>query len=62
MLTYHGGEVFGRAENNSSLMAETMLCIMIICLHGGPKFISKMIPVARLTASYLHDQVRIKQY
>ena len=61
MLTYHERKVFGRAANNFSSVAETMLGIMIICFHGGPKFISKIIPVAKLNASYLYDQVRVQQ-
>ena len=61
MLLYHGGTVFGKAENNPSLLAETTLGIMIICLHGGPKFINKIIPVSKLNANYLHSQVDSSQ-
>ena len=31
---------------------------MIRCLHGGPKFLAKMIPVAKLTSHFLYDEVR----
>ena len=32
-MQYHGGEIFGRAANDPSLLAETMLDQMLICLH-----------------------------
>ena len=57
MLLYHGGTVFGQAENNPDSLAETVLGLMIVCLHGGPKFINKVIPVTKLNASYIYGQV-----
>ena len=27
------------------------------CLHGGPKFLVKMIPVSKMTSAFLYDQV-----
>lgn len=57
MLQFHGGQIFGKAINDSKLMAETMLGIMINCLHGGPKFITKMLPVAKLNTQFLFQQV-----
>ena len=30
MLQYHEGEVFGKAENDTNILAETMLGLMII--------------------------------
>ena len=39
MLQYHGGKIFGKAENDTNLLAETMLGLMISSLHGGPKFL-----------------------
>ena len=56
-LQYHGGHVFGFAENNTELLAKTILGTMIKCLYGGPKFLVKMIPVAKLDAQYLYDHV-----
>ena len=38
-----------------------MLGIIIICLHGGPLLISKIVPVSNLDANYLHDQVASSQ-
>ena len=57
MLLHHGGTVFGKAQIHPSKLAETVLGIMIICLHGGPSFISKIVPVSNLETNYLHDQV-----
>ena len=57
MLLYHGGTVFSKAQNHPSKLAETVLGIMIMCLHGGPSFISKIVPVSNLVANYLHGQV-----
>ena len=39
MLQYHGGKIFGKAESDTNLLAETMLGLMINSLHGGPKFL-----------------------
>ena len=30
---------------------------MLICLNGGPKFISKLLPVSRLTSAFLFEQI-----
>ena len=38
-----------------------MLGIIIICLHGRPLLISKIVPVSNLDANYLHDQVASSQ-
>ena len=58
-LCYHGGKVFGKAQNNPEEFATTVLAIMVKCLFGGPEFILKMIPVYRLTASFQYDQVML---
>ena len=52
-LTYHGGTVFAKGANDLTLLADTMLGIMINNLHGGPTFVDKMIPVNKMTANYL---------
>ena len=57
MRLYHGGTVFGKAQDHPSKLAETVLGIMIMRLHGGPSFISKIVPVSNLDTNYLHDQV-----
>ena len=56
-MQYHGGEIFGRAANDPSLLAETMLGQMLICLHGGPKFLINMLPVAQLNANFLSEEL-----
>ena len=57
MLTYHGGTVYGKSVNNPNVLADTLLGIMVNCLHGGPTFISKMIPVSKLDTNFLKSQV-----
>ena len=57
MLQFHEGQIFGKAVNDSSLKAETMLGIMVNCLHEGPKFLTNMIPVAKLNIQFLVQQV-----
>ena len=56
MLHYHGGKIFGKAENDINLLTETMLELMINILHGGPKFLLKMIPVSKLNAEFLREK------
>ena len=60
MLQYHGGKIFGKSENDTNLLAKTMLGLMINSLHGGPKFFLKMIPVAKLNEELLHSEKFIK--
>ena len=57
MLQFHRGKIFGKAVNDSSLKAATMLGIMVNCLHGGSKFLTNMIPVAKLNTQFLVQQV-----
>ena len=38
MMLYNGGTVFGKACNNPSLLANTVLGIMINCMFGGQPF------------------------
>ena len=56
MLHYHGGKIFGDDENVTNLLAETMLGLMISSLRGGPKFLFKTIPVAKLNAEFLREK------
>ena len=63
MLVYYAGTIFGKPVNvspemskNQKLLASSLLAIMVVCLLGGPKFLSKMQPVTKLKADYLHDQ------
>ena len=45
MLLYHGKQLFGKSVDNPSLLAQTVLGIMLTCLNGGPKFLTKLIPI-----------------
>ena len=38
MLTYHGGQLFGKAVNDESNLAKTVLAFMIICFMGDQNF------------------------
>ena len=61
-LQFHNGEVFGKAANNSSHLADTMLGQMVNCLHWGPDFILTMTPVSKLNADFLNHAVYISGY
>ena len=56
-MTYHGGTIFGKAANNPSLLANAVLGLMLDCLLGGPSFLSKMIPVTKMTSDFLREQI-----
>ena len=56
--SYHGGKLFGRAMNSRKKLANAVLGIMIKCLHGGPEFLIKMIPVRGMKAKFLYEQVQ----
>ena len=51
MLTYHGGKLFGKAVNDESNVAKTVLAFMVVCLYGGPKFLAKMFPLSSISYS-----------
>ena len=57
-MPYHGGQVFGRSADNPKCLAKTVLGIMISCMFGGPNFLSKILPISRLNAPFLQDQVQ----
>ena len=57
MLLYHGGTIFGKAVNDKSKKATTVLGIMISCLYGGPSFISKMLPISSLKVPFLRTEI-----
>ena len=57
MMTYHGGIVFGTAANDPTLLANTVLGLMVSCLLGGPTFLSRMIPVSKLNGEFLAAQL-----
>ena len=56
---YHGGTVFGKSSDNPNALAKTVLGIMLSCMFGGPLFISRMIPISKLSSVFLFDQIKI---
>ena len=56
-LSFHGGSMFGRAVNKPDELAKTILAMMVSCQFGGPKFVSKMLPVSKLDTAFLKDEI-----
>ncbi len=53
---FTSGHVFGYADNNNAdtdALATHALVIEIVCHHGGPRYILRVIPVAKLNAEDL---------
>ena len=59
MLQYHGKQLFGKSVNYQSLLAQIVFGIMLICLNGGPKFLTKLIPISKLTSAFLLEQTEL---
>ena len=59
MLLYHGKQLFGKSVDNPSLLVQTELGIMLICLNGGQKFLTKLIPISKLTSTFLFEQIEL---
>ena len=55
-LQYQRVDIVGLDENSEKI-AKTVLGIMIKCLHAGPKFLIKMIAVAKLESEFLFEKV-----
>ena len=45
--------------DNPSLLAQTVLGIMLIYLNGAPKFLTKLIPISKLTSAFLFKQIEL---
>ena len=56
-MLFHGGTVFGKAVDEPTKLAKTVLGIMVVCLYGGPRFLSKMLPVANLNADFVKTEI-----
>ena len=52
-------QLFGKSVDNSFLLAQTVLGIMLIYLNGGPKFLPKLIPISKLTSAFLFEQTEL---
>ena len=59
MLIYHGKQLFGKSVDNPSLLAQTVLGIMLIYINGGPKFLTKLILISKLTSAFLFEQIEL---
>ena len=62
MLLYHGKQLFGESVDNPSLLAQTVLGIILICLNGGSgglKFLTKLIPISKSTSAFLFEQIEL---
>lgn len=57
-LLFSGGILCGQASNRPSEKASSMLCVMVRCLHGGPSFMLRIVPVCHLDAKYQFDIVK----
>ena len=55
-LLLHGSSLFGKAVNNPSKLATTVLSLMLKSAFGGPEFIAKMLPVTKLDADFQFSQ------
>ena len=51
-MLLHGGHLFGKAVNDPSKLATTILTMMLKCGFGGPEFVAKMLPVVKLDAQF----------
>ena len=54
-----GKQLFAKSVDNPSLLAQTVLGITLICLNGGPKFLTKLIPIFKLTSAFLFEQIEL---
>ena len=60
MLLCHGRSLLGKLEDDPTTLAQTELVIMIVYLYGGPKFLSKRLPIVKLNQNLLIEQVDVK--
>ena len=57
-LRYSGGRVVGYAQNgfcDSEVLATHALVIEVVCHFGGPKYILRIYPVAKLDSDQLKE-------
>ena len=60
MFSYHGDTLFERMTDDPKSLAKTVLRVMISCMFGAPTFISKMLPIAKLSMPFIYEQMRPK--
>ena len=52
------GSVFGQVVNNQTILAKLVVGVMVEWLHGGPVFLSKMLPpVTKLDAEFMLEEI-----
>lgn len=56
-LLYHGGTIFGKAVNNPNELAKSVFGVMIESLLGGATFLHKMLPVVKLNADFMLEEL-----
>ena len=52
-IRYTGGHIVGHATNKQSedtIIATSALALVIVCHHGGPRYVFRVHPVAKLNA------------
>ena len=54
-LRFSGGHILGYAQNNDGILASHAMVIEIACHYGGPQYVLRVIPCAKLTADQLKD-------
>ena len=59
MLSNHSKPLIGKSVDNPFLLAETVLGIMLTCLNGCPKFLTRLIPISKLTSAFLFEQIKL---
>ena len=55
---YHGRTIFGKAVNEPSKLANTVLSFFIVTLFGEPRFLLRMLPVSALDATFLFEETQ----
>ena len=59
MLLYHGKQLFGKSFDNPSLLAQIVLGVILICLNGDTKYFTRLIPISKLTSTFLFEQTEL---
>ena len=55
MLLYNGKQLSDKTVDNPSQLGKKLIDIMLICLNGGPKFLTRLISITKLTSAFLFD-------
>ena len=57
-LRFVGGHIQGHAYDSNEELATSALVFEIICHHSGPRYILKVVPVAKLKDEQLKDMLK----